>query len=42
MDWAMVGKFHTLFGQTQRLCGRLADGYTIFFIAENGSPAGPS
>jgi hypothetical protein len=36
MDCAMVGKFHTL-GQTQ-LCGRLAGGYTIFFIAENGSP----
>ena len=38
IDCAMMGKFHTL-GQTQRLCGRLADGYTIFFIAENGSPA---
>jgi len=37
MDCAMMGKFHTL-GQTQRHCGRLADGYTIFFIAENGSP----
>jgi hypothetical protein len=34
MDCAMMGKFHTL----GRTWGRLADGYTIFFSAGNGSP----